>query len=242
MNAAEKAAFMKRTEQQRKIEAIFVEAQKWHGEYNPNAFYYNEGTLRDTIRIAAAEKKSQTAKKKAIKLYEKCAKMGHVESMECLLTLYGDGKEYRKWLLVGAEHGSIKCMKELIDKYKYGYGGMVQSETTAKKWEERINIAIRERYAEALDLYRECKSQFDLYGDGSTDADKLKSEDRKLLERAINLFTELATCEKYEHVKSMEMLGEIYMNWLHDKKQAVDWYYKGAKHGSELCEQIMNKI
>lgn len=236
MNAAEKALQAKNREREMRIEEMFKQAEEYHAQYHPDAGWYDEGTLASKIERAKFKKASASGLKNALKLYEKCAKEGHVESMERLAFIYEeqsyDLKKSIFWRRQAAEHGSLDSMQYLAEAYENGYSGFIQSETTAKNWQERILKRLEEAYEEAVDKYTECKGNADLYLEGELDADKLKSGDRLLVDSAIKTLTK---CAGHGHVKSMEALGKIYKECMHDKKQTFHWYEKGAKHGSALC-------
>ena len=61
---------------------------------------------------------------------------------------------------------------------------------------------------------------------------RMNAEDKKLVEEAV---AQLLKCAENGHVKSMELLGEIYKDCLHDKKNTFEWYEKGADKGSAIC-------
>ena len=83
----------------------------------------------------------------AIKLYKKCAKRGHADSMECLAFIYQDcpgfqnKKKMFKWYLKGAESGNLTCMHNVGVCYQDG-AGVKMSYTKAQFWfdkEEQAN-------------------------------------------------------------------------------------------------------
>lgn len=236
MNSAEKALQAKNREREMRIEETFKQAEENLALHDGFDGWYMGETLSDRIKFNKNKKAAQAGLKNAIKLYEKCAKEGHIESMERLAYIYSeqtyDQKKSSYWHQQAAEHGSIESMEYLADCYENGYFGFVQSEATAQKWKERKLKRLEEAYEEAVDKYEECKKNFELYGEGELDAEKLKSDDRRLVDGAVKLLT---LCAKYEHVKSMEMLGRIYKECMHDKKETFHWYGEGAKHGSTLC-------
>lgn len=238
MNSAEKALQAKNREREMRIEETFKQAEENLALYErfKACLFWDIESLADKIRFKKKETEAKNGLKNAIKLYEKCAKEGHVESMERLAYIYSeqtyDQKKSSYWHQQAAEHGSIESMEYLADCYENGYFGFVQSEATAQKWKERIQKRLEEAYKEAVDKYEECKKNFELYGEGELDAEKLKSDDRLLVDGAVKLLT---MCAKYEHVKSMELLGQIYKECMHDKKETFHWYGEGAKHGSTLC-------
>lgn len=218
MNAAEKALQAKNREQEARIMKVFEEAHMYRKE--SIEWYDDDSNAHYDAR--------KSAFKKAVKLFTKCAKSGHVESMECLGDLYYYGSfDQRKsafWYEQAAVQGSVRGMKELIWRYESGYGGVVKSEAMALKWKGLLHSRLDELYDEAMQKYTECKENYKSYANGAKpDESELNSRDRTLLYEAIGIFEK---CAKYEHVKSMKVLEEICRDWLHDGSKSLHWYFE----------------
>lgn len=134
MNAAEKAAQAKAKAEESKIIDMFHEAQSYHSAY------LAEKERNKNYWLASEHKKAKKVLSKAVKLYEKCAKAGHADSMECLAFIYQDclhdKKKSFKWYKAGAEHGNVTCMHNLGVCYQNGEG-VKMSYSLAQYWFER---------------------------------------------------------------------------------------------------------
>lgn len=152
MNAAEKAAQAKAKAEESKIIDMFHEAQSYHATYLDKwkkvQAYYDDIRRRNGGQIIyfynpdapKITKEEEKYLKRAIKLYLKCAKAGHADSMECLAFIYQDclhdKKKSFKWYKEGAEHGNVTCMHNLGVCYQDGEG-VKPSYTKAQYWFER---------------------------------------------------------------------------------------------------------
>lgn len=134
MNAAEKAAQAKAKAEESKVIDMFHEAQSYH------AFFLDGKAKHPNYWEASSYKKAKKVLLKAVKLYEKCAKAGHADSMECLAFIYQDclhdKKKAFKWYKAGAEAGNKTCMHNLGVCYQNGEG-VKMSYSLAQYWFER---------------------------------------------------------------------------------------------------------
>lgn len=159
MNAAEKAMLAKKKIEDSKVTDWFHEAQHYHGIFmdklnaikaykqqrNSGIRYYRIG--EEITNPGCITVEENACLKKAIKLYKKCAKRGHADSMECLAFIYQDcpgfqnKKKMFKWYLKGAESGNLTCMHNVGVCYQDG-AGVKMSYTKAQFWfdkEEQAN-------------------------------------------------------------------------------------------------------
>lgn len=141
MNAAEKAAKVREEARESKITDMYREALK---AYNcvREIEERNRKRLTNRSKMISISDREQAAYLRAAKLFAKCAKKGHVESMECLADMYFNGpfivnsKKAFKLYKRGAELGSVICMNGLVRCYQSGRG-IKPSYTLAQHWLER---------------------------------------------------------------------------------------------------------
>lgn len=157
INSAQKALIAKQKAMESKIADWYHEAQHYHGIFmgKLNAIIERDkqmAAIRATRKIYVPRDlppevepittEDSANLKKAIKLYEKCAKRGHADSMECLAFIYQDcpgfqdQKKMFKWYLKGAESGSLTCMHNVGVCYQDGLG-VKMSYTKAQFWFEK---------------------------------------------------------------------------------------------------------
>lgn len=145
MNAAEKAANVREEARESKIIDMYREALIAYNRVRDDQRENRERLSKRKKMIThshAYYEKQEAEWLKAIKLFSKCAKKGHLESIECLADMYYNGpyvcnwKKAFKYYKKGAELGSVICMHGLAECYERGRG-VKSSYTLSEHWLKR---------------------------------------------------------------------------------------------------------